>query len=342
MKFHSEPNLSLDKQNKIGVLLLILGTPTAPTAQAVRPFLREFLSDHRVIDAPKLFWLPLLYGVILPFRSPKSAKNYQKVWQTDGSPILIYTRQQLEGLRKKLPENIMLSVAMTYGKPSVENAMMELKNQGVGRLLVLPLFPQYASSCTGAALDKVWQQMAKQFNQMSLRTISRFYNHPAYVQAAANHIRQFREQNGAAEKLLFSFHSIPFQHKQQGDPYQDECYASAQLIAQSLGLNEQDYLVGFQSRFGRAKWLEPSTQTLLDTLPEQGIATLDVFCPGFVADCLETLEEIAITGKQQFLNAGGKQFHYIPCLNANSEWIDALAELILTNIQDWLPSKDAA
>lgn len=335
MKFHTEPNLPLDKPQRIGVLLLNLGTPAAPSAQAVRPFLREFLSDHRVIDLPKLFWLPLLYGIILPFRSPKSAQNYQKVWQAEGSPLLMYTQQQLNGLRTLLPENITVAAAMTYGEPSIEKAMMTFKNQGIEQLLVLPLFPQYASSSTGAALDKVWQQMQKQFNQMSLRTITRFYQHPGYIQAAANHIRQYRAQHGSAQKLLFSFHSIPLKHEQQGDPYQAECYASARLIAQVLDLKEQDYMVAFQSRFGRAKWLEPSTQTLLDTLPTQGVHSLDVFCPGFVVDCLETMEEIALAGKKQFLDAGGKQFHYIPCLNAHPDWLLALADLISTHTQNW-------
>lgn len=335
MTFHLEPALSIHEQNNIGVLLLNLGTPNAPTAQAVRPFLREFLSDFRVIDAAKIWWQPFLHAVILPFRSPKSAKNYQKIWQENGSPLLFHTQQQHNGLRALLPENIVLSYAMTYGEPTIQQALIDLKNQGVGRLLVIPLFPQYASSCTGAALDKVFIQMTKQFNQMSLRTVSRFYHHPDYIQAAAEHIRQFQQKNGRAQKLLFSFHSTPKKHQDQGDPYYAECQTSARLIAQALNLNESDYFLGFQSRFGRAKWLEPSTQTLFDTLPKQGIDSIDVFCPGFISDCLETMEEIALSGRTQFLRAGGKNFHYIPCLNAEPYWLRALSTLILENTQDW-------
>lgn len=337
MIFAPEPKLPLAQQRQTGVLLLNLGTPKAPTPQAVRPYLREFLSDQRVIELPKILWQPILHGIILPFRAKKSAHAYQQIWQPEGSPLAIYTQQQCEGLRERLPENLVISYAMTYGEPSIAQTLTQLKQQGVGQLIVLPLFPQYAGSSTGAALDKVWRQMLRQRNQMSIRTISRFYQYPGYIQALANSIREYRTQHGSGEKLLFSFHNIPQHHHNNGDPYALECRETARLVAAELQLNDNDYIVSFQSKFGRSKWLEPSTQTLFQTLPtQQKIRKLDVICPGFVADCIETLAEIAVEGKQDFLNAGGTQFHYIPCLNTTPEWLDTLADIIKNNAQGWL------
>ncbi|XXQ69290.1 ferrochelatase [Neisseriaceae bacterium B1] len=336
MKFQTEPALTLAEQNQTGVLLLNLGTPDAPTAEAVRPYLRQFLSDYRVVELPKMLWQPLLRGIILPFRSGKSAHGYEKVWLKEGSPLAVFTRRQLDGLRTRLPENVHFAYAMTYGKPSVQEALQALKSKGVGRLIVLPLYPQYAGSAGGAALDKVAQQLVKQRNQMSVRTISRFFDHQGYIRAVANQIRAYRAEHGSGDKLLLSFHGIPQAHHDLGDPYPLECYESARLIATELGLAEHEYLVAFQSRFGRNKWLEPSTQTLFDTLPKQGVKKLDVFCPGFVSDCLETMEEIAIAGREQFHKAGGEQFHYIPCLNDNPDFLDALADLVRENGQGWM------
>lgn len=326
--FASEPPVPFAEQNQTGVLLMNLGTPSAPTAEAVRPYLRDFLSDYRVVELPKLLWQPILHGIILPFRSGKSAHGYEKVWLKEGSPLAVFTQRQAEGLRQRLPANVHVAYAMSYGKPSAKEALQALKGKGVGRVIVLPLYPQYAGSSTGAALDKVLQAVLPQRNQMSLCTISRFYNHAGYIRAAANQIRAYWAQHGKGDKLMFSFHGIPQRHHDLGDPYPLECQESARLIAQELGLNEHDYLVSFQSRFGRDKWLEPSTQTLFDTLPKQGVKKLDVFCPGFVSDCLETMEEIAIAGREQFHQAGGEQFHYIPCLNDNPDFLDALADLV--------------
>lgn len=336
MTFLAEAKIDFAEQNQTGVLILNLGTPAAPTAEAVRPYLREFLSDYRVVELPKLLWQPLLRGLILPFRSGKSAHGYQKIWLKEGSPLAVFTQRQLAGLRKRLPENVHCAYAMSYGKPSVTEALQMLKSKGVGRLIVLPLYPQYAGSSSGAALDKVMQHLLQQRNQMSVRSISRFYNDAGYIQAAATQIRSYWAQHGRGDKLMFSFHGIPQRHHDLGDPYSQECHESARLIAEQLGLSEQDYIVSFQSRFGKNKWLEPSTQTLFHHLPKQGVQKLDVFCPGFVADCLETMEEIAIAGREQFHHAGGVQFHYIPCLNDNPDWLDALAELVRKNGQGWL------
>ena len=216
-----------------------------------------------------------------------------------------------------------------------------LKSQGVGKLLVLPLYPQYAGSCTGAALDNVWREIWAQRNQMAVCSISRFYDHPAYIRALAQQIHNYRAQHGSGDLLMFSFHGIPQRHSDLGDPYADECRRTAQLTAKELGLTEKDYVVSFQSRFGKNKWIEPSTQTLFSTLPKkQGVRRLDVICPGFVSDCLETMEEIAIAGREQFHAAGGEQFHYIPCLNDNPEFLDALVRILQDN-SAWLAAAES-
>lgn len=334
--FQTEPKLSFEQQNKIGVLLMNLGTPDAPTAEAVKPYLKQFLSDLRVVELPKLAWQPILRGIILPFRSKNSAHGYEKVWLNEGSPLAVFTQRQCEGLRARLPDDVFVEYAMTYNKPSVANTIAKMKANGVGRLLVIPLYPQYAASSAGAALDKIFLELLQQRNQMSVRTVSRFYDNAGYVKAVAAQIRAFRQKHGAGDKLMFSFHGIPQFHHDKGDPYPNECRTTAKLVAQELGLSEEQYIVSFQSQFGKGKWISPSTQDLFDTLPKQGVRKLDVVCAGFMADCLETMEEIAIAGREQFHAAGGEQFQYIPCLNDNPDWLDALAELAKDNLQGWL------
>ncbi|MCF7529752.1 ferrochelatase [Neisseria lisongii] len=333
-RFLNEPALQYTQQTQTAVLLLNLGTPDAPTAQAVKPYLKEFLSDHRVVELPKLLWQPILRGLVLTLRPKKSAHGYQKIWFDQGSPLAVYTERQTQALAAALP-NIIVRHAMTYGNPSVADVLEDLKNQGVGKLLVIPLYPQYAASSTGAAVDKVLAQLLQQRNQMSLRTVSRFYDDSGYIDAMAQHIQAYWSQNGRSEKLMLSFHGIPQKNHDDGDPYPDECRHTARLLAQRLGLREDDYVVSFQSQFGKAKWIAPSTQTLFKQLPKQGITKLDVFCPGFTADCLETMEEIALAGREEFHEAGGKQYHYIPCLNDNPAWIAALTDLAKRNLQGW-------
>ena len=332
-----EPKPAAGGRLKTGVLLINLGTPTAPTAAAVRPYLRSFLSDRRIVDLPALLWQPLLRGVILPLRAKKSAANYAKVWFKEGSPLEVFTRRQCEGLQSRLPEDVAVAYAMSYSEPSIPSAIEALKAQGVGRLIVLPLYPQYAGSSSAAALDQVHDALKRQRNQMSLRTVSRFYDHPAYIGAQAAQIRNYRAQHGSGGKLLFSFHGIPLRHERNGDPYQSECRHSARLMAAELGLGEQDYEVCFQSRFGPAKWLEPNTQQLIKQLAKKNAGgRIDIACPGFVADCLETMEEIAISGRELFHAAGGSDYHYIPCLNDNPDWLDALAQIVRENGAGWL------
>ena len=335
-RFLPEPALPFAQQQRTAVLLLNLGTPAAPTAAAVRPYLREFLSDARVVELPQWLWQPILQGPVLTLRPKKSAHGYEKVWLPEGSPLAVFTERQAAALAQKLPEHIIVRHAMTYGEPSVPRVLAELKAQGVGRLLVLPLYPQYAASSSAAALDKVFAVLQQQRNQMSVRTISRFYDDAGYIKAMKQHIEAYWAAHGRSSKLMLSFHGIPQAGHDQGDPYPEECRRTAKLLAAALDLAEADYLVSFQSRFGKAKWVGPSTQDLFDTLPKQGTTSLDVFCPGFAADCLETMEEIAIAGREQFHAAGGGQFHYIPCLNDNPAWIDALAALAEENLQGWL------
>ena len=332
--FLAEPAPASPQKAHLGILLLNLGSPIAPEKKAVRRYLNQFLSDQRVVELPACQWQPLLKGIILPTRSGKSAQKYQKIWTEKGAPLLTYTRAQAQLLQDVLNDDtIIVDFAMTYGQPDIESVTQKLKAQGVSRLLVLPLFPQYAASSSGAALDALFRVLMKQRNMLAVTTISRFFDHPAYIRTIACNIQQHWAQNERAQHLLMSFHGVPLTHTTQGDPYFDECHHSARLIATALNLAESDYTVCFQSRFGKDKWTAPNTQALLSELPQQGIRTLDIVCPGFVADCLETLEEIAIVGKASFEAAGGTAYHYLPCPNAQSHWIDALHQIVQPFIQ---------
>lgn len=335
--FHTEPDISFEQQNKIGVLIINLGTPAKATAEATKPFLQKFLSDHRVVELPKWAWFPILHGIVLPLRPKVAAENYARVWLREGSPLQVFTAKQADGLRERLPDTVFVEYAMSYSEPSVAQSITKLKAAGVGRLLVVPMYPQYAGSSTGAALDKVFHVLLKQRNQMSVRTVSRFFKHEGYIQAVANQIRNYRAQHGSGDKLMFSFHGIPQRQHTLGDPYPNECRATAKLVAEQLGLSDNDYVVSFQSQFGKGKWLMPSTQTLFKELPQKHhVKKLDVICCGFVSDCVETMEEIAIAGREEFHEAGGEVFNYIPCLNANAEWLNALADLVKDNLVGWL------
>ncbi|HEZ0077208.1 TPA: ferrochelatase [Neisseria meningitidis] len=334
LPFFPEPSLSYTQQNRTAVLLLNLGTPDAPTAQAVRPYLKSFLTDRRVVELPKWLWYPILHGLVLTLRSKKSAHAYEKIWFKEGSPLEVYTARQAAALAERMPD-LIVRHAMTYGNPSVADVLSELKAQGAGRLLVIPMYPQYAASSSGAAVDKVCEQLLLQRNQMSVRTVSRFYDDTGYIDAMKNHILRYWAEHGRGKKLMLSFHGVPQKHHDLGDPYPDECRHTAKLLAEALELTEDQYVVSFQSQFGRAKWVTPSTQDLFGKLPKQGVTELDVFCPGFLADCLETMEEIALMGREQFYEAGGKSYRYIPCLNDNPDWIDALVALAEENLGGW-------
>ena len=327
----NHPDNALDVEAKNGILLINLGSPDEPTPQAVRTYLAEFLSDRRVIEMSPIKWKPILYGTILPTRPKKSAALYQKIWSDEGSPLLVNTFNLAEAIQEYL-KDVPIFVGMTYGQPSVEDAIQEMKSQGITRIIVLPLFPQYASSSAGAAFDAVWRALLKTRVLPEIVTISAFYKFTPYMQALAQHFREQWAKEPRSGKLVWSFHSIPVEQDQAGDVYRQQCYETARQLAQILNLKKDEYIVSFQSRFGNTEWLTPSTQDVLAELPENGETSVEVASLGFVCDCLETLEEIAISGKQIFEEHGGESFRYIPCLNDSPDLARALAQLIAQSL----------
>ncbi|MBQ5428825.1 MAG: ferrochelatase [Neisseriaceae bacterium] len=305
-------------------MLLNLGSPDDCEVPAVRRYLREFLSDRRVIEMPLALWRLILYGFILPFRPKQSGALYRKIWTDKGSPLIVHTQNLAKDLQNQL--NTPVYAAMSYGNPSAVDIICQMKQDGITHIVALPLFPQYASSAAGAALDALWRALLKTRVQPALQTISAFYDFEPYIDALANNIKNAQTPN--ADMLLMSFHGIPLAQHTAGDVYKAQCYKTAQLLADKLNLNEQQYRVVFQSRFGRAQWIEPCTQDILNGLPKQGIKNINICCPGFVCDCLETLEEIAISGKKIFINAGGERYHYIHCLNNTPNNVSMLKELL--------------
>ena len=345
-RFLPEPAYQHDQVAKIGVLLVNLGTPQAPTAAALRPYLKEFLSDPRVVEIPTLLWQPILRGIILNTRPKKSAHKYASIWTKDGSPLLIWTRKQtalLKGyLGQRIQAPLVINYAMRYGQPAVAQRLDELKAAGCERILVVPLYPQYAASTTASVGDAVMAQLCRYRNQPAIRTMHHFHDDPGYIAALAQSVRDHWQQNGRGDHLLMSFHGIPKRSLTLGDPYHCHCLKTGRLLGEALGLTSQQYTVSFQSRFGRAEWLKPYTVDTLNKLAKTGIKQLDVICPGFVSDCLETLEEIAMEGKTTFLSGGGEAYRYIACLNDRSDWINALTTLVERELTGWLPSKDEA
>ena len=329
----------------IGVLLINLGTPDAPTEAALRRYLREFLSDRRVIDTPRAVWLPILHGIVLRTRPRRSAEAYAKIWTEHGSPLLVISRRQQqalrEGLERRLGQAVPVALGMRYGEPSVAAALAELQAAGVQRLLVLPLYPQYSATTTGTALDVVFAAMQKMRNQPALHCIRDYHDEPGYIAALASSVRMHWQQHGRGQRLLMSFHGIPLRYSELGDPYAEECRRTGQLLAERLGLDQDEWLVTFQSRFGREQWLTPSTDVTLEGLARQGVRQVDLICPGFSADCVETLEENAIQNRALFEQAGGERLSYIPCLNDAPDHIAFLTELILRHLRPWLPQSAA-
>ena len=345
-RFLPEPPYTHGSAPKTGVLLINLGTPEAPTAPAVRHYLREFLSDPRVVEIPRPLWWLILNLVILPFRPKQSAQRYAQVWSSDGSPLKAHSERQARMLRGYLGERIkaplVVDYAMRYGQPAVPDALNSMKQQGCDRILVLPLYPQYAASTTATALDAVGATFARMRNQPALRSVRSFHDHPGYIAALAQSINDYWFKHGRPDKLVMSFHGVPRYTLDRGDPYHCECHATGRLVAAALKLKPDQYTITFQSRFGRAEWLQPYTADVLKELGKKKLARIDVVCPGFVSDCLETLEEIAIDGKTIFLTAGGKDYHFIPCLNERDDWIHALADIAAKNLLGWIVSEPSA
>ncbi len=322
-----------------GVLLVNLGTPDEPTSSAVRRYLREFLSDPRVVQVPRLAWWPILYLFILPFRPAKSARKYRTIWTKDGSPLRVYLGRQAQLLRGYLGERLKQTIpvvgGMRYGKPSIADALAELREKGCGRVLVLPLYPQYAGSTTGSTEDALAKALRRWRPAPEVRLVRDFHDHRAYAKAIAKSVNEYWMKHGRPDRLLMSFHGLPRAQVERGDPYERQCRESGRLISAELGWMDQRTLLTFQSRFGAAEWLQPYTAATLEKLGREGVGRVDVICPGFGADCLETLEEIAQEGRDTFLGAGGKEFHYIPTTNDIPAWMTALTIVALENLQAW-------
>ncbi len=313
-------------QTKTGILLANLGTPDAPTPGAVKRYLRQFLSDKRVVDTSRLLWWPLLRGVILPIRSARVAKLYQSVWMEEGSPLMVYSRRQQQALAARLPDTP-VALGMSYGSPSLASAVDDLLAQGVEHIVVLPLYPQYSCSTVAAVWDELARILAKKRAIPGISFIRDYAEHPDYIHALAASVRASFAVHGEPDLLLLSYHGIPQRYANQGDDYPQRCRDTTRELVSALGLPPERVMMTFQSRFGREPWLTPYTDETLKMLGEKGTKHIQVLCPGVAADCLETLEEIAVQNREIFLEAGGKQYEYIPALNADAAHIEMMVNL---------------
>jgi len=320
-------------QPKIGVLLINLGTPDAPTPKALRRYLGEFLSDTRVIEIPMLVWKCILHGIILRRRPAKSAKLYQSVWTSEGSPLLAIGRQQEAAIQTQLGDAFSVKLGMRYGNPSIANALREFQAAGVRKIIVLPLYPQYAAPTTGSSFDAVAKELSQWRWVPELHFINNYCDDALYIDALANSVREHIASNGKPQKIVFSYHGTPKRNLELGDPYYCLCIKTTRLVAEKLGLDKDDYLTSFQSRFGYAEWLKPYTDAILTELPTQGVKNIAILSPAFSADCLETLEELAVENRHTFMEAGGERYDYIAALNDRPDHIHALSELIRRRAQ---------
>ena len=328
--FQSEPQFAHGQAPRTAVLYCNLGTPDEPTAPAVRRYLAEFLADPRVVEIPRVIWMPLLYGLILPFRSSKSAVKYASIWRPDGSPLKVWTDKQAKLLQGWLGEHghrVTVRYAMRYGNPSIASQLDALKAAGATRILVVSAYPQYSGTTTASVIDAVTAWSSRVRNLPELRFVNRYHDDRAYVQAMARRIERHWREHGRGDHLVMSFHGVPERTLRLGDPSHCDC--------------QEQYSVTFQSRFGKAKWLEPYTEPSLRALAQRGVGRVDVVCPGFTGDCLETLEEIGMEGKHAFLVSGGKEFQYIPCLNDDPAWIAALGAITERHLAGW-PTREEA
>ena len=336
-----EPDFYHDVPEKTGVLVVNLGTPEEPSPSALRKYLKEFLSDPRVVEIPPILWWPILNFIILTIRPKKSAEKYASVWTNEGSPLRVYSEKQVEKLKENLNNlgvNVEVSLAMRYGKPSISESIDNLRKKNVNKLLILPLYPQFSASTTATVFDKVFEKLIKMRNPPAIRTVKSFHDDDSYITAMGNQILNFWKNTPTPDLLLFSFHGVPARSLYKGDPYHCHCLKTARLIAEKIGLKDEEWKVSFQSRFGKAEWLKPYTTQVIKSLPKNGIRSLHVVCPGFVSDCLETLEEIKMEAKEDFFGAGGKDFKYISCLNDGPFGINMLTEILVKELIGW-PSK---
>lgn len=338
MAFAKEPSYTHGQPAKTGILLCNLGTPEAPTAPALRRYLGQFLADPRVVEIPKFVWWFILHGIILRIRPGKSAAKYATIWTPEGSPLKAWTEKQAKLLRGYLGErghHVDVRYAMRYGQPAIERQLDAMKADGCTRILILPAYPQYCAATTASVYDMVFEWGLKTRTLPEFRFVNHYHDDPGYIQALKAHVQQHWMKHGKPDKLVMSFHGMPERTLHLGDPYHCECHKTGRLLAEALGLKKDDYMVTFQSRFGRAKWLEPYTEPSLIALAKQGVGRVDVICPGFSSDCIETLEEIDQEVREAFMHAGGKEFHYIPCLNDSAEGMSALTSLCEQHLQGW-------
>ena len=344
-RYKGEKNYYHGKHECTGVLLVNLGTPGQPETSSVKQYLAEFLADRRVVEIPRLLWLMLLHAVILRRRSPETAKLYRSIWMPEGSPLMVYSQRITDALAEKLklrfPGPVKIQLAMRYGKPSIAQALEQLQQRGARRLLVLPLYPQYSATTTASVFDAVAGELRHWRWIPETRFINQYHDDAGYIEALAESVRSHWQEKGDNGLLLLSFHGLPQRNLQQGDPYFCQCHKTARLLADALQLAEDQWKISFQSRFGKAQWVQPYTNKTLQQLAQQGVERVDVICPGFPADCLETLQEMNIENKEVFLQAGGREYHYIAALNERESHVEALSDLIARHVQGWPESSSA-
>ena len=324
---------------KLGVLLVNSGTPDSPGTRDVRRFLGRLLGDPRVVEVPRAFWLPLLHGVILRTRPFRSARKYRSIWTDAGSPLLVHSQALVEALRKELSRRVLAPIAveigMLYANPTVPNALAKLRAEGCARVLVVPMFPQYCGASTGGVFDQVTRELRRWRWVPELRFVHEYHDHPGYVAALTASVRAHWAESGRTRHLLISFHGIPENYFRKGDPYFCKCQKTARLLADELELRDHGWSMSFHSKYGPGAWLKPYTEDVLKELPKRGVRDVTVVCPGFAADCLETLEEIDIENRERFIAAGGERFEYVAALNARPEQTQAMADLIAQHLQGW-------
>jgi len=340
MRFVNPPSDNRHEGPRTAVLLVNLGTPAAPTADAVREYLAEFLADPRVVELPRVLWWPVLHGYVLRTRPRRSAEAYAKIWTHEGSPLAVISTRLAQALQTELARltggAVTVALAMRYGADAIGDTVQRLQEQGVRRVLLLPLYPQYSGAATGSVLDAFADALKPLRWPPQVRTINDYHDDARYLAALVSSVQAHWSRHGRAQKLLLSFHGLPERSARAGDPYFNQCHETAFRLRDALGLREDDLLVAFQSRLGRQRWLQPYTQETVVAMAREGVKTLDVLCPGFAVDCLETLEEIALRYRAAFLVQGGERFDYIPALNDSLEHVDALAQLALAQLQGWV------
>lgn len=339
MGYRGVEGFSHAQRDLTGVLVTNLGTPDEPTPKALRRYLKEFLWDPRVVEVPRPIWWCILNGVILNFRPRRSASAYKEIWTEQGSPLMYHTQSQTAALRERLEQrfgdNVMIEFAMRYGNPSIASVINKMQQAGVRRLLVLPLYPQYSGATTASTFDAVAEDFRTRRWLPELRMVNHYHDYPAYIEALAQSVEDHWKAHGRADRLMMSYHGVPKRYLLQGDPYFCECHKTSRLLAERLGLESGSWMTTFQSRFGREEWLKPYMDETLKGLPSQGVKSVQVICPGFSADCLETIEEIGQENREYFMDAGGERYEYIPALNATTAHIDALEALVLNHLQGW-------